>query len=32
MWMKKNYMKLADEEEGKQSSFGSGKKAKFCFF
>ncbi len=32
MWMKKNYMKLAEEEEGMQLFFGNVGKAKFRFF
>jgi hypothetical protein len=32
MWMKKNYVKLAEEEEGMQFFFGSVGKAKFRFF
>jgi hypothetical protein len=32
MWTRKNYMKLVKEEEGKQSSFGSVREAKFRFF
>jgi hypothetical protein len=32
MWMKKNYMKLVEEEEGRQFSFGSVGEAKFRFF
>jgi len=29
MWTKKNYMKLVEEEEGKQFSFGSVGETKF---
>jgi hypothetical protein len=32
MWMKKNYLKLVEEEEGMQFFFGSVGEAKFRFF
>jgi hypothetical protein len=32
MWTRKNYMKLAEEEEGMQFSFGSVEEVKFQFF